>query len=789
MDKKTHAAGTRIRGAAERIREFVRRYVSVPGEAPEDRRAQIRARLAGPAKGVLCGFAAFMFARASLPFAVTPFGAALMCATGIYTPFAYIGLCVSSIFAPAPLAYFLTYTLGFLIRIAGGLFFSPGGGRIFDEKQGLRILAAAVMAFTLGVYRTAAGGFLFYDLFGCFLGLAVTPAAVPVFGIALERGATATGLRDACIAAITAVGVWSLSGITAAGFSVASVAAFIVTLYVSRECGSLRAGVVGLLCGLTIGLQWAPLYALAGLVAGLFWRVSSLAATAAAVGVGMFYSVWADSSASFISMAPDLLCASVIFAPLAHFGLLPSIPLYGGSRASAATGKTELYRRGRDGINSRFEAIQKAFASIADVLGRMSDKTSRPTSAQTRERCEAIFTGYCENCARHTECWDRNCDDTGKAVATAAQRIARDGRVTLSDMPNGFLRRCFRAETVINELNSDYSLRLERIIKENKTEVRAEDYEAVSRLIGEALEAAADEFTPDERLTRKLAGCAGYLDLPVSAVSCYGTRKKTIVAGGVDLSRVRAGAEDIRRSFEKVCGFPLSPPEFSVERGSVTMKITSRPRFRAYYARAGSCREGEEINGDSVNFFENDRDYFYALLSDGMGSGREAALTSRLCGVFLDKMLRAGNSKATALDMLNSLIRGKGVECFATIDLFEFDLMSGEACFVKSGAAPSYVLRGDSVFRIESGTYPLGIIKEASSEQVSLTLRDGDVVVLLSDGVASNMDEALWVVDMLTCDCRAGESLASMCERIVTGARSRGRGDDASCAMIRVKAA
>ena len=170
-----------------------------------------------------------------------------------------------------------------------------------------------------------------------------------------------------------------------------------------------------------------------------------------------------------------------------------------------------------------------------------------------------------------------------------------------------------------------------------------------------------------------------------------------------------------------------------------------------------------------------------------MGSGRDAALTSRLSAVFLSKMLKAGNTKATALEMLNTIVRNNGLECFATVDLLEIDLISGQACFVKSGAAPSYVLRSGSLFRIEADNCPIGITRELQSEQISFTLMDGDVVVLLSDGVACDLEEALWVADMLT-EWQGDGNLGGICKKIVDEAKRRNGGrDDVSAAMIKIQ--
>ena len=795
MDRKRELrrrdTAARLRGMIERLRRRMSAYVETPGATEAERRRLLAARALSLLKGLGAGMLGALFTRAGLPFEVKIFGAALICAAQSRTVFVYVGACAAAIFSPAPLACFVAYSTAILVRIGTDLTYR-GDERppLFREKTSLRVLASVAAAFALGVYRTVAGGFLYYDLFGMLLGMAAAPAATLVFRTALNDRAAPSSLRNLCIAATAAVGVWSLSGLTVAGFSLSSVAAFLVTLYAARECGSLRAGAAGLLCGLAVGAAYAPLFGIAGLLAGLFFRISPAAATACALGTGVFYSAWTGGAASLASTAPDLAAASVVFLPLAHFDLLPRLPIYGGTvstpRDEADAGRA---RRAEAGASERFESMGSALGALADVFRRMSERAGSPGADEIHAECERVFDSYCRNCARHSQCWDLNCTDTCDAVDAIARKLRENGRVLLSDVPDHTLRRCFRAESIVRDVNAGYSARVERALKENKTEIFASDYEAVSRLIGEALRANAEEFKTDEALSRRLAASASRLDLPVRGVTCYGTRRKTIVAGGVDVARVRAGADDIRRAFEKVCGFPLGVPEFCVERTGVTMTVRSARRFRAVSARAGRSREGEELCGDSVVFFDNREDFYYALLSDGMGSGDEAAFTSRLCGVFLDKMLRAGNSKKSSLDMLNDVVRNKGIECFATVDLFELDMLTGEGCFVKSGAAPSYVIRGDSAFRIESGTYPVGIVREAESEQINFMLRDGDVVVLLSDGVAADLDEALWVVDTVTSGVKNGDDLGAVCDRVVSGARDRGRADDASCAMIRIVAA
>ena len=99
--------------------------------------------------------------------------------------------------------------------------------------------------------------------------------------------------------------------------------------------------------------------------------------------------------------------------------------------------------------------------------------------------------------------------------------------------------------------------------------------------------------------------------------------------------------------------------------------------------------------------------------------------------------------------MLNTFLMAKTDETFTTVDLLEVDLLSGEANFIKAGAAPSFVLRGDRLHRIESRTPPAGALRRMCAEQTSFGVREGDFVILMSDGAGTD-DDAGWLIRLLS---------------------------------------
>jgi stage II sporulation protein E len=231
----------------------------------------------------------------------------------------------------------------------------------------------------------------------------------------------------------------------------------------------------------------------------------------------------------------------------------------------------------------------------------------------------------------------------------------------------------------------------------------------------------------------------------------------------------------------------LASPTFEVEGGVSTMTLQAGKKVAVVGAQNNVSADGG-ISGDSVNLFSNKKDYFYALISDGMGAGREAALTSNLCSTFLEKMLRAGNRANTSLRMLNNMMRSRSAdstsEYSSTVDLVEIDLMNGDAAFIKSGAAPSFVVRGQVVQRLQSGTVPIGILGALDVQSTPYKLKEGDTVVMISDGILQNDPDCKWITDYL---CGASNlTTDEIVYRICLHAAECEEHDDCSAVALRI---
>lgn len=193
------------------------------------------------------------------------------------------------------------------------------------------------------------------------------------------------------------------------------------------------------------------------------------------------------------------------------------------------------------------------------------------------------------------------------------------------------------------------------------------------------------------------------------------------------------------------------------------------------------CSAGkEQQNGDRCAWFAGTELKYYLLLCDGMGTGEGAAEEAKICVDMLRRLLMAGYPAPYALRSFNSLCVLRGVPGAVSIDLAEISLDSGKTVIYKWGAAPSWLLLSSGVERIGTASTPPGLAVSETRESVErLSLRRGESLVLLSDGVAGeDAVHRLQHMDRMS----PGEMAAAILE-----AGRDGWADDATAAVVRLK--
>lgn len=163
--------------------------------------------------------------------------------------------------------------------------------------------------------------------------------------------------------------------------------------------------------------------------------------------------------------------------------------------------------------------------------------------------------------------------------------------------------------------------------------------------------------------------------------------------------------------------------------------LIKEERFTVKLATAGYAR-CEGISGDSTLCNHIKKGQYLLALADGMGKGQKAAQESNLTLNTLYNLMRAGFEPELALRMINSLLLMKSTEeIFSTVDMGLINLYTGRLRLFKIGAATTFIKRGGKVETVKASSLPLGMVEKISVDSIEVSLRKGDQIIIVSDGI------------------------------------------------------
>ncbi len=576
--------------------------------------------------------------------------------------------------------------------------------------------------------------------------------------------------REAAMGALCYAVTASMGGMTVLGFSAKLICAHGLTLYISKKGGYLRGALCGLLCGLACDALYAPGYALIGGVAGLLWQLHPAPAVVLSLASGMAYAVYVGEFAAIRSVVPEMIAVSALAYPAARY--LHLHPKKKGDQGGDGKDASTLSEDGVEseeaptpallGVPTREEQLEQisgVLGGLSETFSHLSGRARKPHLSALRGACEAAADKHCALCPRRTVCMTEDKALRAEALGKMTMCILRRGRAESVEAYAPLSRRCPTFSVLLEAVNGAAAALYESRMRADRMEMRAADYDGMAKLLRAAAEAGAEDGAEDVALSRRMARTVGKLGFSARHIGVYGKRRRTVIARGVSLGTypgeqtLLCNAE-LGEAFSALAGVRYQSPTYHLSAGGeeLLMTLHPQPAFAVSTGTWGEKKPGEAVSGDVLSLFSTKSDYFYTILCDGMGSGEEASVTAQMAALFLEKLLSVSAATGPILTLLNNVLRGREEECSATVDLCAFDLLTGEARFTKCGAAPTFLLRGESLYRIASETMPLGILCEVTAEETVFRLQDGDMLVFLSDGILDGDDrvEADRLVSVVT---------------------------------------
>jgi stage II sporulation protein E len=166
--------------------------------------------------------------------------------------------------------------------------------------------------------------------------------------------------------------------------------------------------------------------------------------------------------------------------------------------------------------------------------------------------------------------------------------------------------------------------------------------------------------------------------------------------------------------------------------------------FRLLFGVARCKKSDQEISGDSFSCMNLENGTSLLSISDGMGSGNEAYKESKMLMNLLEELIEAGFCEETAIRLIHSvLMEHPEQQSFSTLDVSVVNLYTGLLRMVKIGGAATFIKHGNVVETIQSQTLPMGVTEQADISAVERKLTDGDLIIMMSDGVLEGLQDRL----------------------------------------------
>lgn len=575
-------------------------------------------------------------------------------------------------------------------------------------------------------------------------------------------------------------------------FRTVSVGRFLSLLLVmtcAMKGGMLTGAAAGTVLGLAMDITHvgAPFYTMAysfsGLLSGVFGKHGRILFVLSFILAGALAVVCAWDTEVYISALFETFCSSVVFMLLPNFLL---------NRAGMMLQYTER-GSGESGLRrftaQRVKNLGEAYAQLFETVRRSVE------SPYNDENIAKVFDRaadeVCVKCKYKNRCWNADYVDTLSAMNDATRAMTENGTLSVTDLPEFFREKCIGLPAFVAAVNGELrGLAYRRQLREHISENRSVAWGQYSDM-AEILSRVADELGSmngsDPLAERRLIRYLRSLDIDGEA-SVYrdgGGRLHVILESG-RLSPLTK-SEDYLEKISSIVGARLCCPAEQGD-GSSRLALLEAEPLAVSVGIAAMKKQGERVSGDKGTYFKTDAGVLCVILSDGMGTGDSAARDSAQVIEILEKFLRSGVDPATAMKILNSvmLLRSSDSWGYATVDLMCVDLFTGDTCFYKYGAAPSYVKTGRSIRRIKGETLAAGLSlgEGIAPDIVRMRLKPGCTAIIASDGVLSGTDDE-WMRQLLQ---KAGDDMKALARMTVKEAeRLYGAGDDMTVVTVRVE--
>lgn len=570
--------------------------------------------------------------------------------------------------------------------------------------------------------------------------------SVPAFRLGLRR---ISGVDAACIVISGAALLGCVSGVNIAGIYPARIFACLLILF----CASYRGVAGGAAVGVTLGTVLCLngnfhvffMYAFGSLICSVFSPLGQYA-TAASFAV-------ASSAAAIVYGIDAVSVYTVVECAVASIAFIavPSKLINSAQDMLTKSGLSEDNEVNRQ-VALDLKAAAKTVDEVTDIVTQVTRRMDSIINPELSRVYARIQHGVCADCGNKSVCWNEKFDRTVKDIEYIAhERLEKKKR---SDkLPNGLEKRCEKLGALSDEIDADYKNYLSetdaRIKIEEMRNVVSDQFSFVSQLLEDISSKIIGEKKYDLNKSRAIKTALLESRIPAQSVSYYENSFSRAVAEITLYEEPnKVDHVKIQKILSHIVSKEFKSADISVMDLSTVLTYWQKSEYEIENGFAQIPFGENRVCGDKVEVLDDVNGNSISIISDGMGTGSRAAIDGTMTCSLMHKLIGSGFTFDSALKLVNSaLIIKSRDESLATVDAVSVNTYNGACCFYKAGAAQSYVRSGDGVQIISHSSLPVGILRNIEFAKEELTLKRGDIILMISDGICGEDDS--WIEDEL----------------------------------------
>ncbi|WP_294406478.1 stage II sporulation protein E [uncultured Clostridium sp.] len=548
-------------------------------------------------------------------------------------------------------------------------------------------------------------------------------------------------------------------------YSLKNICALFLVLSVAYLGGAAYGAMIGVAMGIILGvassdMMWSiGFFSVGGLIVGIFKDTGKIFSILA--GIIIYFALGLYSNMLSLKFGVEVLSGCVLFLciPRSAFKSIEVEINPDRKREFIDEGKLNCIR---EEFTFKLRELTNVLNTVSNCLGAVTENENLLIKGKGSALVENLADRCCANCENRIACWEREFQQTYNSFQSLIQSYEENAIC----MPKDLEKRCVQSFTLLRNVEKIVDNNtVNEAIKERLAEGRkllAYHIDSVSNTLDNLLNDFKKQVIVNTDLEKRVRIALNKKSVDYNDIFCY-----TDINGKIKIKismdnykgddylekRVMPLLNNITRKKLCVCE---EESNLNHENEECVVSIQEESKFYMVSYNAMAPKSGERYIGDSYTF-GNTRDGCYmTILSDGMGFGPEAGKESKATVDLVERFIESGFDENITINTVNSIMgmRFAEDERYATLDLNKVDLYNGDAVFVKIGAAPTFIKRGNEVKTISSKNLPFGLVDEVDVEIIKEKLQPGDIIVSVSDGVLdidkSKIEEKTWLEGYLS---------------------------------------